>query len=360
MGPAIDIGPVEAVGATSPQEPAWVGRPGLSVTEQPTQPGCWRWSQPPGGECCVRLRGGAPPLATGWKSTIRSRVGNAEKQPVALGDIQETLLIPLLARAVETERNNGLVDDRRAVEIVAQIDYDFDRWRGHPSLPGACLRTRIFDDIASAFLREHPEGTIVEIGCGLNTRFERIDNGRATWIELDLPDSIALRRRFFDDAPRRTMVVGSVLDEPWLDVVEDAPAPSLLLAEAVLIYLQPEAVRATVTRMAERFGGSQFVTDICGEKMTSKETARKAMRQLGINAWFEWTCNDARDIQTWHPGIELVTSGTMPALGGKFRPLLPFSWRAMMRLTPWLVRRLTEGYEIAHFRFGKAPSGPKQ
>ncbi len=31
-----------------------------------------------------------------------------------------------------------------------------------------------------------------------------------------------------------------------------------------------------------------------------------------------------------------------------------------LRLTPWLVRRLTEGYEIAHFRFGKAPSGPKQ
>ncbi|MEM6989215.1 MAG: class I SAM-dependent methyltransferase, partial [Myxococcota bacterium] len=64
---------------------------------------------------------------------------------VELGDVQETLLIPLLARAVETSRSNGLLEDPRAVEIVEQLDYDFDKWRGHSSLTGACLRTRIYD-----------------------------------------------------------------------------------------------------------------------------------------------------------------------------------------------------------------------
>jgi O-methyltransferase involved in polyketide biosynthesis len=46
----------------------------------------------------------------------------------------------------------------------------------------------------------------VELGTGLNTRFERVDNGTVHWIDLDLPDTIALRRRYFADTERRQMV----------------------------------------------------------------------------------------------------------------------------------------------------------
>lgn len=135
------------------------------------------------------------------------------KQPVELGSVQETLLIPLFSRALETARPNGLLKDARAVEIVEQLDYDFSKWPPSSSWSQACVRTRLFDEIALRFLEEHPEGAIVEIGCGLDTRFERIDNGRATWFELDLPDSIALRRSFFEDGPRSgqtdALLVGS-------------------------------------------------------------------------------------------------------------------------------------------------------
>jgi O-methyltransferase involved in polyketide biosynthesis len=62
----------------------------------------------------------------------------------------------------------------------------------------------MFDVLVADFLRDHPEGTVVEIGCGLNTRFERLDNGRVHWFDLDLPDSIELRQRFFSDSDRRT------------------------------------------------------------------------------------------------------------------------------------------------------------
>ena len=139
------------------------------------------------------------------------------KQTVNLGSVQETLLIPLLSRALETARPNGLLKDPRAVEIVDQLDYDFGKWRGSSSSSLACVRTRIFDEIALRFLELYPDGVIVEIGCGLNTRFERIDNGQARWFELDLDDSIDLRRSFFEDSPRRTMIAGSVFDDDWME-----------------------------------------------------------------------------------------------------------------------------------------------
>jgi O-methyltransferase involved in polyketide biosynthesis len=134
------------------------------------------------------------------------------KLSVVLGPAQETLLITLYGRAVETIKRSGLIDDPRAVEIAEQLNYNFAKWNGARSLAAATLRTRMFDEDVQAFLAEHPAGTIVELGCGLNTRFERIDNGLAQWVDIDLADAIELRRRFFPDHPRRTVIAADLTD----------------------------------------------------------------------------------------------------------------------------------------------------
>ncbi|MEM6992730.1 MAG: class I SAM-dependent methyltransferase [Myxococcota bacterium] len=223
-------------------------------------------------------------------------------------------------------------------------------------MTGACLRTRIYDKIAVAFLQDHPDGTIVEIGCGLNTRFERIDNGRATWFDLDLPDSIALRRRFFEDAPRRTMIAASVLDEAWLEQVRATGGPTLLLSEAVMIYLEERLVRDAVVHMAEKLPGAALVTDMCAPAMMTKKAGDKAKKKLGIKTWFKWACDDPKSLERWHDGIELISAKTMPEASPEMHGQLPLSWRALMFFTPWLVRRMTGGYRIAHYRLGAAPS----
>jgi hypothetical protein len=57
------------------------------------------------------------------------------------------------------------------------------------------------------FIEKHPEATIVNIGCGLDTTFSRIDNGKIQFYELDLPDVIALRKnlRFEHDLRHELM-----------------------------------------------------------------------------------------------------------------------------------------------------------
>jgi len=79
-----------------------------------------------------------------------------QKIAVNLGSVQETLLIPLLGRAVETQKNNGLIQDRKAVEIVDALDYDFSKWKKSKSLEGATLRTKMFDQYVQSFLSDHP------------------------------------------------------------------------------------------------------------------------------------------------------------------------------------------------------------
>ena len=120
-----------------------------------------------------------------------------ERASIDLAEVSETLMIPLWSRAMESERRRGLLHDPKAREIVAALDYDFEtRFAGRRHLAfRACLRTVLIDRWVRAFLAAHGEATVVEIGTGLNTRFERVDDGRVRWFDLDLPDSLALRRR---------------------------------------------------------------------------------------------------------------------------------------------------------------------
>jgi hypothetical protein len=151
--------------------------------------------------------------------------GVTDRLQARLGAVQETLFIPLAARARETRRKRPVLRDPKAVEMVESIDYDTAKYGRGAGGSVTVLRTAIFDMWVRAFLAGNPAGTVVEIGTGLNTRFERVDNGVLRWIDLDLPDTIGLRRSFFSDTGRRRMVAASVLDETWLPIVRESPGP---------------------------------------------------------------------------------------------------------------------------------------
>ena len=120
----------------------------------------------------------------------------ADPQQVKLGAVQETLFIPLAARARETRKRRPMLRDPKAVQMVESIDFDTAKYgRGTGGLV-TLLRTATFDVWVRDFLSRNPDGTVVEIGTGLNTRFERVDNGAVHWIDLDLPDTIELRRQY--------------------------------------------------------------------------------------------------------------------------------------------------------------------
>ncbi|MEM9692761.1 MAG: class I SAM-dependent methyltransferase [Myxococcota bacterium] len=269
---------------------------------------------------------------------------------VELGPVQETLLIPLLGRARETQKRDGLLQDDKALEIVSRLTYDFDKWEGTQSLQGATFRTLMFDGMVKDFLTRHPDGTVVEIGCGLNTRFERLDNGRATWVELDLPDSMALRRTFFEEAPRLKMIAASVLDPEWLDQLD--AGPTLFVSEAVLIYLEAGEVERALRQIGIRFPGSELIMDTTSSTMVERQARHDVMRTLPETSWFRWRCDDPQSVEAW--GLTLKSSRTFvdaePELVSKLT-----GWIGIMaRWAPWLLRRAIRGYRLNHYVFDDA------
>lgn len=269
------------------------------------------------------------------------------KTKVDLGPVQTTLLIPLFDRAVEAKKQRPLLNDQKAVEIVDSLDYDFSKWKNLASQSSACIRARLFDEQVAAFLAHHPGGTVVEIGAGLNTRYERLDNGQAHWLEIDLPDSMALRQQFFEDTPRRKMLAASVVDEDWHQELASLPGPYCFVSEAVIIYLDNDVVETIVRGFARKYPGSWFVTDTTSAKIIDGQHRHEIMKTLPKNSWFRWRCDDPSELSRW--GAKLESSKSFADVGHGIRAGFPFKWRLLMTVAPWLVRRMTGGYRINRF-----------
>ena len=116
---------------------------------------------------------------------------------VQLEGVAETLLIPLWARAHETQKNkNRLLNDPHAIEMIQQIDYDFSKFKkAKGSQIGVAVRSNILDNETLAFIKKHPDALIINLAAGLDTRFYRVNNEHIYWVNIDLPEVIALRKQ---------------------------------------------------------------------------------------------------------------------------------------------------------------------
>ena len=259
----------------------------------------------------------------------------ASKQSIQLGQVQESLLVPLYARAVDSLRKRPVLNDRKAAEMVQSIEWDFRRFHQRWRLAAAVLRTAMYDEWVKDFLERHPEGTVVEIGVGLNTRFERLDNGAVHWFDLDLPDAVELRQRFFSDGGRRMTVAGSIVDPDWMDAVRRSPGPYCFVAEAVFIYLTEQEVKAALAQIAANFPGASIAFDTTGLRGITFGNEDHADRKL--EARFAWGCEDPRQIERWKIGLRLVESRTLADVPDILRSRLSLPRRIAIRILVKLV-----------------------
>lgn len=207
------------------------------------------------------------------------------------------------------------------------------------------LRMREFDRLARAFLGEHPAGIIVDLGCGLDTRFERIDNGQVVWYGVDLPQVIKLRIELLEETPHSHFIGCSILDFSWMDSLSGPPrgpgqprCPTLFLAEGVLVYLNEADVRRLVQALAARFPGAELACEAY-----SPVVLRSHPRPAAV-APPRWGLKHDRDVEAWAPGIRLLYQWNYfekpePRLGAY----------QIMRFFPFLARMA----RIVQYRLGE-------
>ena len=236
-------------------------------------------------------------------------VTTATPNPAALGSVQRTLLLPLWGRAVETKKPHPLLVDPAAVRIIDRLDYDFSTIAANISFVSQLAwiaRSLHIDHTIRTFIQQHPKATIVNLGCGLDTTFERVDNGTLSWYDLDLPDVIELRTPYIPEGPRREFIACSILDDRWMDHLKITDAV-LFVAAGVLYYFGEAQVRTVLSKLADRFPGSELIFDACSPR--GLRIANKRVIEGGgmdATAQLKWGIRRASEILEWDRRITVV------------------------------------------------------
>lgn len=232
-----------------------------------------------------------------------------------LDGVSETALLTLHQRATEAARTDGILDDPMAISLHASVDYDFAHFgRTHQA---TALRALIFDKATREYLDYHPCATVVALAEGLQTSFWRVDNGRLTWISVDLEPIVRLRQRLLPRSERLSHCAQSALDYSWMDMVDDS-AGVLITAEGLFQYLERDLVFDLISVCAQRFPGGRLIFDSVPKFLSthSQRGIRLSEQYVVPPMPFSFTANQYDELRAI-PGIRSVRELRMPAGRGK-------------------------------------------
>ena len=270
-----------------------------------------------------------------------------QKIKIQLGRVQETLLLPLVSRAKETEYKNPLLNDTKAVELFNQLDVERKKLLRNITeigVHGLCYRAYKMDEAIKSFLQKHPNGKILDIGAGLDTTYYRCDNGKALWYDLDLPDSIALRKQLLPPPNNRvTYIAKSMLDYSWIEDIGDISNGLFITIPGVLPYFKEEDVKIFLTTIAPKLKGAEIMFDVIsqfGKFFVDIRIKRAGMKE----AHLEWGILKPEIVSNWSKHIELVRTI-------KFFEDVPKSNQRLSTKLAMRFNTLFDMTQLFHFRF---------
>jgi O-methyltransferase involved in polyketide biosynthesis len=241
-----------------------------------------------------------------------------------LSDVSQTAILALLCRVVESEKKNSVFNDPMAaicLERLLSLSTEEEKrriikWKNmyagsHASAAKArALTARSFDSIASLFISNNPGCTVINLACGFDTRFWRVDNEKCKYVELDLPEVIELKREILKDHLDYELIGCSVFDTSWIDkVTSNGNSRFLLLGEALFYYLPKQEATRLLQIIARRFTRSQLVLDIAPEKYTKglwKSLINLESRVWGIDVSFIFGINNPREIESYGDDFKVI------------------------------------------------------
>jgi O-methyltransferase involved in polyketide biosynthesis len=225
-----------------------------------------------------------------------------------LKGIPETLLIPLWARAYETELEDSIIKDYLAAQMVWEIDYDFDKFKkSWLSQLGVSIRTMLLDNATHKFLRKNPGAVVINLGAGLDTRRERLqyDNYKY-WYDLDVPDAIELRRKFLREDSRKKFIAKSMFDYSWMDDIDWHGEPVLIIAEGLFMYFAEDELKKLFNKLISQFPEAEMLFEMLPPFLVGKAKKHESLKTLDNAPEFKWGLKKSREIESWNSKIEFI------------------------------------------------------
>ncbi len=195
--------------------------------------------------------------------------------------VNKTLFIPLYGKAY-VSRKGIILEDKKAEEIWAQEGFPLkgkSRSKWLAFYMG--IRAAIFDDWLRHQMALSPDAVILHIGCGLDSRILRVRNGDHKWYDMDFPEVIEARKRFFPSIPGYDMLPGDARNPGFLDTVPKA-TPAIVVMEGISMYLTPEELKSLTAALSNHFSSVHLLMDCYTELAAKLSKIKNPVNDVGV------------------------------------------------------------------------------
>lgn len=239
-----------------------------------------------------------------------------------LTDVSRTAIVTLRSHVLESQKNKPLINDPMAKYCLDKLFSFateeekillFNRKLPSDLTSHIAMRARKYDSIVNDYISKNPSSPVVNLGCGFDTRYWRIDHKKCTYIELDLPELVEIKKDILKDHLSYELIGCSALDSLWIDrVTSKGNRNFLLIAEGLFMYLPKADVIHLFKTFSERFYHSRIVLEVVTEKYTRGLWKRilitKTIRQLGFDAGssFYFGVKNALELESYGDGICVI------------------------------------------------------
>ena len=217
------------------------------------------------------------------------------KEKVNVTGVPETMIQTLYARAKETRKQNAKIKDEIAVELVEKLDYDFSIADKDKAMNyGVIARTIVLDRMVEQYLKKHANTVVINLACGLDTRCYRMKGKYLRWYNVDLPETIKIRRQFLPETGPIYQIAKSAMDDSYMDDTDYHGENVLVIIEGLTMYLCEKDIRKIFSIIERSF---QKVT-VMVETMSPFVVRHVKEKSIeGSNAKFAWGVKNGTELQ---------------------------------------------------------------
>ena len=235
------------------------------------------------------------------------------KQKIEKNTVQETLIIPLYSRKIAKEKFPDLINDKISEDIIGKIDYDFSDkkkfFNSTMGLYGALeVAQREFDlecEIKE-YLKKREYASVVNLGCGLNDLFSRVNNGKCKGYNLDFEEVIKTREELLKKAENEFNIACDLNDYSWFEKIEKDKGV-IFVASGVFYYFKKEQVKNLFVKMSEYFKCGVLAFDSCNK--TGLKMLLRLLKTIDMKEVGSYFCisDDLEELKSWSDNFENVS-----------------------------------------------------
>lgn len=220
--------------------------------------------------------------------------------------VQQTLIIPLIGRTLAARWWPENFGDTHAARVVDALDATTVQTTTMDQTAAASYGARYATmvEYARRYLRRYPRAAVVDLGCGLDSLYEAVDNGQMRYFNVDFPDVINQRETMVVTHERETNIASDLRDHRFMQHIPTEHG-AIFLAAGVLHFLRVGEAKQLIAALARRFPSGRLVFDHQSPAWMDK--TNRFLASMGMhNAMMQFRLADPMVIAHWAHEISHV------------------------------------------------------